>query len=80
MAQKAKQALFRLYDGQIAVSRPVAIDDGPRVATQMRGGECLTQSQCEEAGGEWIVVTAAGHTGGVCEGANCVDSGTGDWD
>ena len=77
MRQNTTQAMFPLSDEQIAVSKQSIVDDGPHVATQMRGGTCNTQSQCEEAGGKWVPDPAGN---AYCMGAGCKDSGTGDWD
>jgi len=74
---KVKQTMYLLSDEQIEVSRPAVVADGPHVATQMRGGTCNTQSQCEEAGGKWVPDPAGN---AYCMGAGCKDSGTGDWD
>ena len=68
--------MFPLNDEQIATRRPPAADNGPILATQMRGGTCMSASECEKAGGIW----KQDMIGWYCDGADCKDSGTGDWD
>jgi hypothetical protein len=77
MKQNVKQTLFPLWDEQIAVRRRSVGDNGLHVTTQMRGGLCLTESQCENSGGEWKWASDGGY---YCDGSDCSDSGTGDWD
>lgn len=81
MLTKAKtrsRLLLPLDDEQIATRRPPAVESGPAVAARVRGGGlCWTEKACEDAGGAWKWHESGGY---YCDGSDCVDSGSGDWD